>query len=648
MRFGRSSRPMTHTASRPPAASAAPLPSPHGASRAALTLGAVGVVFGDIGTSPLYALQATLDPRYHLSETITDLYGIVSLIFWSFVFVVTVKYVFIVMRCDNRGEGGSLALYALINRALGEAAPKRPLMIGALIAAALFFADAMLTPAISVVSAVEGLGVVSSAFQPWIVWIALAILIGLFAIQRRGTDRFGKMFGPVMLVYFVTIAAMGLYHIVQAPQVLGALNPLCMWTFFWAHPLFSFLSLGAIVYAVTGTEALYADMGHFGRVPITIAWLAICLPALMLNYMGQAAMLLRHPEFVDNPFFHMVPHGLTIPLLLIATLATIIASQAVISGAFSVTQQAIQLGFIPRLRILHTSSHARGQIYLPAINWALAVMVGVLVIGFRASAAMLPAYGLAVVGTMLITTLMQYVVVFRIWRGPWWRGAVGFVTFITIDLLFLASGLTKLFEGAWFPLLIGLVIFTLLTTWASGRRLMRETMREDDLTLADFIASTSRKVHRVRGTAVFLSASPTVLPSALLHNLKHNQVLHERIVLLTVQIDDVPQIDPAARSEIHAEGHGFYRAILHYGFMEEVDIPQDLAASALAASSGFDPMHTSYFLGRQKLIAAREVPGMALWREHLFVWMLKLSESAMDFFKLPTNRVIELGSQLRI
>ncbi len=621
---------------------------PRGTSRAALTLGALGVVFGDIGTSPLYALQATLDPRYRLTTSITDLYGIVSLIFWLFVFVVTIKYVFIVMRCDNKGEGGSLALYALIHRQLGEKAPKRWLLTGALFATALFFADAMLTPAISVISAVEGLGVVSSAFKPWIVWIALAILTGLFAIQRRGTENVGRLFGPIMLIYFAVIAAMGGYHIAQHPAVLTALNPLYMVSYFQAHPLFSFLSLGAIVYAITGTEALYADMGHFGRIPITMAWLVICVPALMINYMGQAAMLIQHPEFIDNPFFHMVPPSLTIPLLVIATLATIIASQAVISGAFSVTQQAVQLGFLPRLRILHTSSHAQGQIYVPAINWALAFMVAVLVIGFQASAAMLPAYGLAVVGTMLITTLMQFVVVFRIWHTPRWQGVLGFVTFVAVDSVLLASGLAKLFEGAWFPLLVGLIIFTVLTTWSTGRRLMRASMLEDSLPLAVFIQSVATTVHRVRGTAVFLSASPEALPAALLHNLKHNQVLHERVVLLTVQVEDVPQVNSARRAEFHAEGHGFYRAILHYGFMEDPDIPRDLADACTGTDLAFEPLHTSYFLSRQKLIASCAVPGMALWRERLFAWMLKVSESAMDFFKLPTNRVVELGSQLRI
>src|SRR5436305_10548817 len=348
-----------------------------------LMLGAIGVVFGDIGTSPLYALQATLDPRYHLHTNVTDLYGIVSLIFWAFIFVITIKYVFIVMRCDNDGEGGSLALYALIQRRLGSAAPQRWLLVGALFATALFFADAMLTPAISVISAVEGLSVVSAAFQPYIVWIALAILISLFAIQAHGTERVGKMFGPVMLVYFAAISAMGGNHILRHPQVIQALCPVYIWGFFAAHPVYSFLSLGAVIYAVTGTEALYADMGHFGRKPITVAWLYLVAPALMLNYMGQAAMLLEHPEYVDNPFFHMVPPALTIPLLVLATLATIIASQAVISGAFSVTQQAIQLGFIPRMRITHTSSVARGQIYVPTINWLLAGTVALLVFSFR-------------------------------------------------------------------------------------------------------------------------------------------------------------------------------------------------------------------------------------------------------------------------
>ena len=612
-----------------------------------LMMGAIGVVYGDIGTSPLYALQATLDPRYHLGINVTDLYGIVSLIFWSFVFVITVKYVFIVMRCDNDGEGGSLALYALIQRRLGALAPRRWLLIGALFATALFYADAMLTPAISVISAVEGLGVVSSEFQPYIVWIALTILISLFAIQRHGTERVGKLFGPIMLAYFAAIASMGVYHIAGHPQVLHALSPTYIGAFFLAHPLYSFLSLGAVIYAVTGTEALYADMGHFGRKPITYAWLYLVFPALMLNYMGQAAMLMEHPQFVDNPFFRMVPPSLTIPLLVVATLATIIASQAVISGAYSVTHQAIQLGFIPRMRTAHTSSREKGQIYIPTVNWALAIMVALLVVSFQHSAAMLPAYGLAVVGTMLITTLMQYVVIFKIWRRPLWQAGLGFAVFVTVDSIFLASGLAKLFEGAWFPILVGLVIFTVLTTWAKGRAMLRARLQDNAIPLPVFIKSAATSVHRIKGTSVFLSTSPDAVPAALLHNLKHNQVLHERVIILNVKVEDVPYVASERRVEFHDAGQGFYRVILHYGFMDDVDVPKDLAFIKTCREP-FNMMSTSFFLGRQKLIASKKVPGMALWRERMFAWMLKSSESAMEFFKLPTNRVVELGSQLHL
>ena len=612
-----------------------------------MMLGAIGVVYGDIGTSPLYALQATLDPRYHLGLNVTDLYGIISLIFWTFIFVITIKYVFIVMRCDNDGEGGSLALYALIQRRLGTAAPKHWLLVAALFATALFYADAMLTPAISVISAVEGLGVVSTEFQPYIVWIALTILVSLFAIQRHGTERVGKMFGPIMLVYFAAIAAMGVKHIIAYPEIVHALSPIYIWGFFIAHPLYSFLSLGAVIYAVTGTEALYADMGHFGRQPITYAWLYLVFPALIINYMGQAAMLTQHPEFVDNPFFRMVPPSLTIPLLVIATLATIIASQAVISGAFSVTRQAIQLGFIPRLKITHTSSREKGQIYLSSVNWALAAMVALLVVTFQHSSKMLPAYGLAVVGTMLITTLMQYVVIFKIWKRPLWQAGVGFAVFVAVDAVFLASGLAKLFEGAWFPILVGLVIFTVLTTWAKGRAMMRARLADNAIPLPIFIKSAAASVHRVKGTSVFLSTSADAVPAALLHNLKHNQVLHERVIILNVKVEDVPYVASERRVEFHDAGQGFYKVILHYGFMEEVDVPKDLAFIKTCGDP-FNMMSTSFFLGRQKLIASKKVPGMALWRERLFAWMLKSSESAMEFFKLPTNRVVELGSQLHL
>ena len=612
-----------------------------------LMLGAIGVVYGDIGTSPLYALQATLDPRYHLGINVTDLYGIVSLIFWSFVFVITVKYVFIVMRCDNDGEGGSLALYALIQRRLGALSPQRWLLIGALFATALFYADAMLTPAISVISAVEGLGVVSSEFQPYIVWIALTILISLFAIQRHGTERVGKLFGPIMLIYFAAISAMGVYHIAGHPQVLQALNPAYICAFFVAHPLYSFLSLGAVIYAVTGTEALYADMGHFGRKPITYAWLYLVFPALMLNYMGQAAMLMEHPQFVDNPFFRMVPPWLTIPLLVIATLATIIASQAVISGAFSVTQQAIQLGFVPRLRIQHTSESTAGQIYIPLVNWALMVMVLLLVVSFRSSSALTGAYGIAVVGAMLIDSVLIAVVLRQMWN--WNRFLVGglLALFFTVDFTYLAANLLKIPSGGWFPLLIGGIAFTFLTTWAKGRQLMIDRMNEASLPMEIFIKSAAPSAARVPGTAVFMTSSASGVPHALLHNLKHNKVLHERVFLLTVKIEDVPYVPEEKRLDVHDYGAGFYRVVLRYGFMDELNVPSALS-DLKACGPQCRMMDTSFFLARQTLIASAKRPGMAIWRERLFAWMLRNSVSAMEFFRLPTNRVVELGSQVEI
>ncbi|MFM5885500.1 MAG: potassium transporter Kup [Novosphingobium sp.] len=626
-------------------------PGAHHGGLAKLAIGAIGVVFGDIGTSPLYAFRETFASHHGAPGIQVDpihIQGVLSLVFWSMMIVVTFKYVLTIMKADNKGEGGSLALLALINRKSENAKWTAPFVLLGVFATALFYGDSMITPAMSVLSATEGLQYVHPGFKAYIVPLAVTILFALFAIQSRGTDKVGKLFGPIMLIYFLTLAGLGILHLGAMPQViLETINPVNALRFFVVDGFRAFVAMGSVVLAVTGAEALYADMGHFGRKPITIAWLSICVPALMTNYMGQAAMLMRHPEYVDNPFFHMVPPSLTIPLLVIATLATIIASQAVITGAFSVTRQAIQLGFIPRMQIKHTSTHAQGQIYLPTINWALAAAVALLVVAFQHSAAMLPAYGLAVVGTMLITTLMQYIVVFRIWRSPLWRGGIGFVVFITIDLLFLASGLTKLLEGAWFPILVGAALFTLMTTWARGRALLRERLADDSLPLADFIASVAKSVHRVRGTAVFLSAAEASVPSALLHNLKHNQVLHERVVLLTVAVADVPQVDPAQRATTHGEGHGFYRVVLHYGFMEEVDIPRDLCAIRKAGPP-FNMMATSFFLGRQKLVASNERPGMALWREHLFAWLSKSSESAMEFFKLPTNRVVELGSQVKI
>ena len=614
---------------------------------AALAIGAIGVVFGDIGTSPLYAIQAIMTGEHPLPIDVLDIYGVISLIFWTMVVVVTLKYVFIVMRTDNNGEGGSLALLALINRKLPDTRGMGLLVVGGLLATALFYADSMLTPAISVISAVEGLDVVSTRFHPYIVPIALVILLGLFMIQSHGTEKVGRAFGPIMLVYFVSIAALGLWNIRLHPQVLWEpLNPYYIARFFGAHPMISFLSLSAVVYSITGVEALYADMGHFGRKAITWAWVFVTFPCLVLNYMGQAALLISTPAAASNPFFNMAPPQLLIPLVVLATMATVIASQAVISGAYSVTQQAIQLGYIPRFQIKHTSSDMAGQIYVPTINWFLACMVAALVIAFKSSAAMLPAYGLAVVGTMFITTAMEGVVVFRIWKWNPWMASAGLLFFMLVDLAYLAAGSAKFFDGAWFPCVVGLIIFTMLTTWAKGRALMRDCMAEGALPIEVFAKSAHSSATRVAGTAVFMCAANAGVPSALLHNIKHNKVLHERVVILTVQIEEIPFVPESRRFAVTDIGQGFYRVALRFGFLENTDVPAALR-DVLLAGQPIEMMKTSFFLSRQTLIAAK-TPGMALWREKLFAWMLRNSTSAMEFFKLPINRVVELGSQVEI
>ena len=612
-----------------------------------LMLGAVGVVYGDIGTSPLYAMREVFVGHHPLAVEQTNVLGALSLMFWSLFLIVTVKYVGIILRADNKGEGGSLALLALIQRSTRLGRLGTGLTMLGIAATALFFGDAMITPAVSVLSAVEGLETVDRHFTRYVIPVSIAILIGLFAIQRHGTDVVGKLFGPVMLFYFAVIAALGVMQIVQNVAILQALNPVWAVRFFIADGTLAFLALGSVVLAVTGAEALYADMGHFGRKPITVAWLALVFPALLLNYFGQAALMLREPHTAANPFYMMVPDRYRLAMVILATGATVIASQAVITGAFSVVRQAVQLGMMPRLRITHTSAHSAGQIYVPTINWILAILVVLLVVGFRESSNLAAAYGIAVTGTMFITAIMLGILELRVWKWPWWLVAIEIGTFVLVDGLYFASNLTKLFAGGWFPLLVGGIAFVLLTTWARGRQLMRERMAEGAIPLRIFIQSTGTSVHRVRGTSVFLASSAEGVPAALLHNLKHNQVLHERVLVLNVLVGDVPHVDPASRVEVHEEGHGFYRVVLHYGFMEEVDIPRDLA-DIRTCGDPFDMMKTSFFLGRQKVIASREVAGMALWREHLFAWLSKASESAMDFFKLPTNRVIELGSQLRI
>ena len=610
----------------------------------AMALGAIGVVFGDIGTSPLYAMKEVFVGHHPLAVDKLHIFGTVCLMFWSLVVIVTIKYVGLILRADNKGEGGTLALLALIQRSTGSARWGTPLVMLGVAATALFFGDAMITPAVSVLSAVEGLETVNAGFTPFVIPSAIIILIGLFLIQSRGTDTVGRLFGPVMVFYFFIIAILGLVQILQNPAVIAGLSPIWAVRFIAANPPLAFLALGSVVLCVTGAEALYADMGHFGRRPITLAWLWMVFPALILNYLGQAAMMLRLPATVENPFYFMASDQLRLPLVILATAATIIASQAVITGAYSVVQQAIQLGLMPRIRIAHTSERAAGQIYVPFINWTLMILVILLVLGFRESSNLAAAYGIAVTGTMFITALDLGVLARKVWNWPMPLVVVLIGGFMVIDGIYFASNLTKFFAGGWFPLLIGAIIFTLLTTWARGRQLMIERMNADALPLKIFIKST-RSATRVPNTAVFMTSARDGVPPALLHNLKHNMVLHERNILVTVSIADVPFVKDEKRTTTEDYGDGFFRVTLHYGFMEEPNVPAALKEVPDCGAS--NPMRTSYFLSRQTLLTA-ERPGMAIWREKLFSWMLRNAESAMEFFKLPANRVVELGSQVEI
>ena len=624
--------------------------SQHGAhpneGLATLAVGAIGVVFGDIGTSPLYALKESFIGHHPLAVDRAHIFGVLSLIFWTMMLIVTIKYVFVILKADNKGEGGSLALLALIGRRLGTGRWSVGMTVLGLIATALFYGDAIITPAVSVLSAVEGLTVVHEAFAELVLPISIAILIALFAIQARGTAAVARLFGPVMLVYFAVLALLGIVNIVQAPEVLGAINPLHALRFFLIDPALAFLALGSVVLAVTGAEALYADMGHFGRKAIMVAWLWVAFPCLLINYLGQSALLLKNPAMVENPFFLMAPDWARLPLVILATLATIIASQAVISGAFSISQQAVQLGFLPRIRIRHTSASAAGQIYVPLVNWLLLVLVILLVLGFRTSSNLASAYGIAVTGTMFITACMLGVLTFAVWK--WHPALATLVTgaFLIVDGAYFASNVTKIPDGGWFPLLVAAITFTLLSTWATGRRILRERLAEDAMPFDLFIRSVVAKVKRVSGTSIFLASTADGIPPALLHNLKHNHILHERVVILTVVTEGVPHVPAEKRRELEELDHGFYRMIVHIGFMDEADLPAELAAENRAGGP-FKPMETSWFLARQTLIASSR-PGMAIWREKLFAWMVRNAESAMQFFRLPSNRVIELGSQLEI
>ena len=620
-------------------------------TKAALAIGAIGIVFGDIGTSPLYAFRETFVGPHPLALDKAHVLGVISLIFWSMTLVVAIQYVTILMRADNKGQGGSLALVALISRHIGGSRYGWLAVLLGVFATSLFYGDSMITPAISVLSAVEGLTVVDHRLDRLVIPIALVLLIFLFVLQKRGTAKVGALFAPVMIVYFTVIAGMGAWQIVQTPEILWALNPYHAINFFVLDGTLAFLALGSVVLAVTGSEALYSDMGHFGRGPMRLSWFGFVMPCLLLNYFGQGAMVIGLPPeeaavAIQSPFFFLANEQWRLPLVFLATAATFIASQAVISGAFSITHQAIQMGFIPRLSICHTSETEGGQIYIPSVNWALMIAVIILVLTFQNSSNLASAYGIAVTGAVTIDTLLMAVLFMGVWRWKWWMAAPVVAIFLIVDGAYFAANLAKVGDGGWFPLVVGLVAFTLLTTWARGRKLMRDRMSEVALPMEIFAKSAKNSATRVPGTAIFMASSTAGVPSALLHNIKHNKVLHERVVILTVNIADIPYVDPNERCEYHDLGDGFYRAVLHYGFMESTDVPAGLKKMERCGGE-FDMMSTSFFLSRQTLLPSKN-PAMSIWREKIFAWMLRNSATAMDFFKLPTNRVVELGSQVEI
>jgi KUP system potassium uptake protein len=613
-----------------------------------LVIGAIGIVFGDIGTSPLYTMREVFGGAHGIPFTSANVYGLLSLVFWSLVVIVTLKYVALIMRADNRGEGGILALTALVAQGLDRQNRLRWWLVGfGIFGAAMFFGDAMITPAISVLGAVEGLEVIAPGMNAFIVPVAVVIMIALFAIQKHGTYSVGRLFGPITLLWFIALAVLGVLQITENPSVLRALSPLYAVEFVVDHPLATFLALGAVVLAVTGTEALYADMGHFGRSPIRRAWLFFVFPALTLNYFGQGALLLAQPTAIKNPFYLMAPAWALVPLLVLATAAAIIASQAVISGAFSLARQAVQMGYVPRLDIQHTSEREIGQIYIPFINWTLLIAVLLLVVGFQGSSALAGAYGIAVTLAMLIDSVLIFFVMRRIWRWSLPAALAIAVPLGLIDFAFLSSNALKIPEGGWFPLLIGAVVFTLMTTWKRGRLILMERLAAESMPLDVFVPSIeSSPPTRVPGTAVFLTATPDRVPHALLHNLKHNKVLHERVVFLTVVTRDYPYVRDDERYEIAPLGAEFYRIYGYYGFKEDPDVP---ALLDVVSSHGFvfDMMETSFFVSRETLIATK-VTGMALWRERLFVAMSKNAVKSSDFFAVPTNRVVELGTQIQL
>ncbi len=624
---------------------------PHGADRsrtAKLTVAALGVVFGDIGTSPLYTVKECFSEFTGLKPVPEDVLGILSLITWALIVIVTLKYVMVVMRADNRGEGGVLALMALVSRRAEISVGRRRFYIVlGMAGAALFYGDCLLTPAISVLSAVEGLNVATPAFDPLIVPIAVGVITALFTVQRFGTAGVGRWFGPIMGAWFVVILLLGLAEIVNAPRILLALSPLEAIEFCWRHGVVAFVALGGVTLAVTGAEALYADMGHFGPKPIRRAWLWLVLPALLANYYGQGALLLTDITALENPFFRLAPGWLLYPLVAMATAATVIASQSTISGAFSMAQQAALLGLSPRVKIQHTSASEFGQIYVPAVNWAQLVGVVALVLAFRSSTNLAAAYGIAVTGTMLVTSLLVFVLALRAWKWGWPLSILVLGSFMLVDGTLMSANTVKFVQGGWVPLALATAIFTAMWTWYQGRMAVAQREQEGSLPMETLLASINpTRVHRPQGTAVYLTAFSGNAPNCLLHNLKHNEVLHEQVVLLTVEVPDEPYVPPNARAQIRHLGKGVHHVVLRYGFMEQPDVPRDLLPLA-DRGVPVEPMRTSYFVGRNSFVVA-EKPLLPRWQEKLFLILARFASNAGDFFQLPANRVVELGSRIEI
>ncbi|NMM28720.1 MAG: potassium transporter Kup [Glaciimonas sp.] len=615
---------------------------------AVLTLAAIGIVYGDIGTSPLYAMKEVFSAQHGLALSHSNLLGVVSLIVWSLIVVVSLKYVTLVLRADNHGEGGIMALLSLTLTSVGPLSRWHfPLLVTGMFGAALFFGDGVITPAISVLSAMEGLEVATPAFKPYVVPLTLVLLTGLYMLQKNGTAGIGKWFGPIMLLWFATLAGMGIVNIIDAPEILAALNPLHALYFLNDNRWVAFVALGAIVLTLTGAEALYADMGHFGRKPVRMAWFFITFPALALNYLGQGGLLLRNPEAVSNPFFQQLGEWSIYPLIVLSTVATIIASQATISGTYSMVKQAIALGFLPRMKIIQTSSKEIGQIYIPLVNWLQWCVVALAVLAFGSSSNLAAAYGIAVTGTMIATTMLSFFVLRYGWKYnlALCIGATGF--FFVIDLAFFSANALKILHGGWFPLLLGGIMFAVMMTWKRGRELVRANLQKHAIPLEDFLASlfTDPPI-RVPGVAIFMRGPGDGVPHAMLHNLSHNKVLHERVVFLTVYQHDVPWVPFSERIQIHDLGHNCYQLDMHYGFKNTADIPKALE---LSKEYGFDfnMMETSFFIARQTVIATPG-SGMALWREQLFVGMSRNARDAADYYRIPANRVIELGTQVEI